>query len=57
MLSFESQVIIMDEPTDALTDTETLSLFRVIGSAESASEMLMVMRPSSWPVSTGTATP
>ncbi|NIF24497.1 ribose ABC transporter ATP-binding protein RbsA [Candidatus Pantoea multigeneris] len=30
VLSFESQVIIMDEPTDALTDTETLSLFRVI---------------------------
>ena len=30
VLSFESQVIIMDEPTDALTDTETESLFRVI---------------------------
>jgi len=30
VLSFESQVIIMDEPTDALTDTETLSLFHVI---------------------------
>ena len=30
VLSFESKVIIMDEPTDALTDTETLSLFRVI---------------------------
>lgn len=30
VLSFESQVIIMDEPTDALTDTETASLFRVI---------------------------
>ncbi|WP_017349386.1 ribose ABC transporter ATP-binding protein RbsA [Pantoea sp. A4] len=30
VLSFQSQVIIMDEPTDALTDTETLSLFRVI---------------------------
>ncbi|OOF23060.1 ribose ABC transporter ATP-binding protein RbsA [Salinivibrio sp. IB574] len=29
-LSFESQVIIMDEPTDALTDTETASLFAVI---------------------------
>lgn len=29
-LSFESQVIIMDEPTDALTDTETASLFKVI---------------------------
>ncbi|GLQ76123.1 ribose ABC transporter ATP-binding protein RbsA [Vibrio penaeicida] len=29
-LSFESKVIIMDEPTDALTDTETESLFRVI---------------------------
>ncbi|CAI1047176.1 ribose ABC transporter ATP-binding protein RbsA [Serratia entomophila] len=30
VLSFESQVIIMDEPTDALTDTETASLFKVI---------------------------
>ncbi|MFC6376511.1 ribose ABC transporter ATP-binding protein RbsA [Tatumella terrea] len=30
VLSFESRVIIMDEPTDALTDTETASLFRVI---------------------------
>jgi len=29
-LSFKSQVIIMDEPTDALTDTETASLFDVI---------------------------
>ncbi|MDP5253146.1 MULTISPECIES: ribose ABC transporter ATP-binding protein RbsA [unclassified Vibrio] len=29
-LSFESKVIIMDEPTDALTDTETQSLFKVI---------------------------
>ena len=29
-LSFRSQVIIMDEPTDALTDTETASLFKVI---------------------------
>lgn len=29
-LSFESKVIIMDEPTDALTDTETESLFNVI---------------------------
>ncbi len=29
-LSFESKVIIMDEPTDALTDTETESLFSVI---------------------------
>ncbi|EPJ52210.1 MAG: ribose import ATP-binding protein RbsA [Osedax symbiont Rs2] len=29
-LSFQSKVIIMDEPTDALTDTETDSLFRVI---------------------------
>lgn len=29
-LSFESQVIIMDEPTDALTDTETESLFNII---------------------------
>ena len=29
-LSFRSKVIIMDEPTDALTDTETESLFRVI---------------------------
>lgn len=30
VLSFESKVIIMDEPTDALTDTETDSLFHVI---------------------------
>jgi len=30
VLSFESRVIIMDEPTDALTDTETASLFAVI---------------------------
>ncbi|MCJ8297716.1 MAG: ATP-binding cassette domain-containing protein, partial [Pseudomonadales bacterium] len=29
-LSFQSKVIIMDEPTDALTDTETDSLFQVI---------------------------
>ncbi|NAW66932.1 ribose ABC transporter ATP-binding protein RbsA [Photobacterium halotolerans] len=29
-ISFESSVIIMDEPTDALTDTETASLFQVI---------------------------
>lgn len=29
-LSFDSKVIIMDEPTDALTDTETNSLFKVI---------------------------
>ncbi len=29
-LSFESKVIIMDEPTDALTDTETASLHHVI---------------------------
>ncbi|WP_301098550.1 ribose ABC transporter ATP-binding protein RbsA [Otariodibacter sp.] len=29
-LSFESKVIIMDEPTDALTDTETDALFAVI---------------------------
>lgn len=29
-LSFDSKVIIMDEPTDALTDTETDSLFKVI---------------------------
>jgi ribose transport system ATP-binding protein len=30
VLSFQSKVIIMDEPTDALTDTETASLFKVI---------------------------
>lgn len=30
VLSFQSNVIIMDEPTDALTDTETKSLFHVI---------------------------
>ncbi|NRA52768.1 MAG: ribose ABC transporter ATP-binding protein RbsA [Gammaproteobacteria bacterium] len=29
-LSFKSRVIIMDEPTDALTETETQSLFQVI---------------------------
>ncbi len=29
-LSFDSEIIIMDEPTDALTDTETESLFKVI---------------------------
>ncbi|OOH87703.1 ribose ABC transporter ATP-binding protein RbsA [Pasteurellaceae bacterium 15-036681] len=29
-LSFESKVIVMDEPTDALTDTETDALFAVI---------------------------
>ena len=29
-LSFKSKVIVMDEPTDALTDTETASLFTVI---------------------------
>lgn len=29
-LSFKARVIIMDEPTDALTDTETATLFRVI---------------------------
>ncbi|MDC2826325.1 ribose ABC transporter ATP-binding protein RbsA [Rodentibacter pneumotropicus] len=29
-LSFKSKVIIMDEPTDALTDTETEALFKVI---------------------------
>ncbi|QIQ21549.1 ribose ABC transporter ATP-binding protein RbsA [Zophobihabitans entericus] len=30
VLSFKSQVIVMDEPTDALTDTETAALFNVI---------------------------
>jgi len=30
VLSFESKVIVMDEPTDALTDSETASLFQVI---------------------------
>lgn len=29
-LSFNAKVIIMDEPTDALTDTETTSLFKII---------------------------
>lgn len=29
-LSFESRVIVMDEPTDALTDRETQTLFRII---------------------------
>ncbi len=36
VLSFQSQVIIMDEPTDALTDTETESLFRVIEDLKSS---------------------
>ncbi|CAM3789771.1 ribose ABC transporter ATP-binding protein RbsA [Rouxiella silvae] len=36
VLSFESQVIIMDEPTDALTDTETASLFSVINELKAA---------------------
>ncbi|TKI04002.1 ribose ABC transporter ATP-binding protein RbsA [Martelella alba] len=30
VMSYKSRVIIMDEPTDALTDTETASLFSVI---------------------------
>lgn len=30
VLSFNAKVIIMDEPTDALTDTETVALFKVI---------------------------
>ena len=30
VLSYETKVIIMDEPTDALTDTETAALFNVI---------------------------
>ncbi|MGF1742268.1 ribose ABC transporter ATP-binding protein RbsA [Vibrio profundum] len=34
-LSFESKVIVMDEPTDALTDTETASLFQVINELRS----------------------
>jgi len=36
VLSFESKVIVMDEPTDALTDTETVSLFRVINELKAA---------------------
>ena len=36
VLSFESKVIIMDEPTDALTDTETASLFNVIRELKAA---------------------
>lgn len=35
-LSFESRVIIMDEPTDALTDTETRALFTVINELRDA---------------------
>ncbi|ABM02207.1 ribose ABC transporter ATP-binding protein [Psychromonas ingrahamii 37] len=35
-LSFKSKVIIMDEPTDALTDTETASLFKVINELRDA---------------------
>lgn len=34
-LSFKSKVIIMDEPTDALTDSETQSLFNVINELRS----------------------
>ncbi|MCE0495043.1 ribose ABC transporter ATP-binding protein RbsA [Vibrio salinus] len=34
-LSFDAKVIIMDEPTDALTDTETQSLFSVINELRS----------------------
>lgn len=34
-LSFNSKVIIMDEPTDALTDTETEALFKVINELKS----------------------
>lgn len=34
-LSFEAKVIIMDEPTDALTDKETQSLFNVINELRS----------------------
>lgn len=30
VMSYQSRVIVMDEPTDALTDTETASLFTVI---------------------------
>ncbi|NRD75554.1 ribose ABC transporter ATP-binding protein RbsA [Shewanella sp. VB17] len=30
-LSFDASIIVMDEPTDALTDRETTSLFKVIG--------------------------
>lgn len=35
-LSFESRVIIMDEPTDALTNTETQALFSVINELRDA---------------------
>ncbi|SIN98088.1 ribose ABC transporter ATP-binding protein RbsA [Halodesulfovibrio marinisediminis] len=35
-LSFEARVIIMDEPTDALTDTETQALFSVINELRDA---------------------
>lgn len=35
-LSFKSKVIVMDEPTDALTDTETASLFKVINELRDA---------------------
>ncbi|WP_392559868.1 ribose ABC transporter ATP-binding protein RbsA [Orbus mooreae] len=35
VLSFQSKIIIMDEPTDALTDTETAALFDVINDLKS----------------------
>ena len=45
-LSFESQVIIMDEPTDALTDTETESLFNVIRELKAENRGIVLYFPS-----------
>lgn len=45
VLSFESKVIIMDEPTDALTDTETESLFRVIRELKSGTRHCLYFSP------------
>ena len=45
VLSFESKVIIMDEPTDALTDTETESLFRVIRELKSQGRGIVYISP------------
>lgn len=45
VLSFESKVIIMDEPTDALTDTETESLFRVIRELKSRARHCLYFSP------------
>lgn len=40
-LSFETELIIMDEPTDALTDQETLKLFEVIRELKKAGKSIV----------------